>query len=843
MKCVNVYKYFNKGKENECIALENINIEFSDTGLVFIIGKSGSGKSTLLNIIGGLDNPSTGNVYDENLNLTKLNENEKNIYRRNNIGFIFQDYSLIYEMSAKENILLGLKKTEKQLKYFDEVLELLDIKKIIDKPVRELSGGEQQRVAIARALVKDSKIILGDEPTGSLDSANSEIIFKTLKEIAQNRLVIIVTHDYESAVKYGDRIITLSDGRVIDDTNKNQKESAVHIDLNSMPECRIKTSVALRLSLKLMGTKKTRMIVSSILTALSLCILGVFILFKQYNFKTVVTDILTNNHEEYITIGKGYTDKKSKKFVTMARVISEDDIEQLVTSNNIKEYDCTYKLLGMYLSTSPTGNRFIPQYVTKAIVSDEIGIEKYGLSFECGKYPTLANEVCITDYLAYCISILQPDLIANILGMDNLADISNDDLLLKGLKNMNKQKLQILFGENWSDKILKDSTLEKIRDNPGILLVNEDVDFLGNKYHISGILETNFEEKYKDLIYMTEVELNDDKRTDEFNFYVSAYYTSFFVNESFIDHIYQDKIIFTNSVFCKYSSFKELLNIKKELNYNDVIVSSNFFRETFKEEFNSNKIGSYKFPNIVSIPLGEGMDPEIIFQGEDLNVIGTTEIPADYNNTLYSSMAIVVSDQYFEDFAKAQSYCCYITFPVPKDYKLKLQLFEYMEDKELFLSSIYSYTLYEISNIMNLYMELFGIIIFVITSVAVLLLSGYFSSIITTQKREIGIMRAMGLTRRFILKIYMPSGVIMSAFILVVSSSGLLILQKIINNSLTENFLNYLDSVAINNFKILTLNYVPFAVIFTLSILISMISMIIPVNKISRSNPVDTIRR
>jgi ABC-type antimicrobial peptide transport system permease subunit len=286
-----------------------------------------------------------------------------------------------------------------------------------------------------------------------------------------------------------------------------------------------------------------------------------------------------------------------------------------------------------------------------------------------------------------------------------------------------------------------------------------------------------------------------------------------------------------------------LLNIKKELNYNDVIVSSNFFRETFKEEFNSNKIGSYKFPNIVSIPLGEGMDPEIIFQGEDLNVIGTTEIPADYNNTLYSSMAIVVSDQYFEDFAKAQSYCCYITFPVPKDYKLKLQLFEYMEDKELFLSSIYSYTLYEISNIMNLYMELFGIIIFVITSVAVLLLSGYFSSIITTQKREIGIMRAMGLTRRFILKIYMPSGVIMSAFILVVSSSGLLILQKIINNSLTENFLNYLDSVAINNFKILTLNYVPFAVIFTLSILISMISMIIPVNKISRSNPVDTIRR
>lgn len=204
----NIKKKYNSSKK---YVLKNINLAFKETGLICILGESGSGKTTLLNIIGGLDNPTEGAVYIDRINIEELKE-EKSLYNQY-IGFIFQNYNLINYMTTKENINLLSK-----LK-INSILKKLNITKLENKLTNNLSGGEKQRVAIARALAKDKKILLCDEPTGALDSENSEAIMKVLKRLSKDHLVIVVTHNRTLATLYSDRIIELKDGEISSDTD------------------------------------------------------------------------------------------------------------------------------------------------------------------------------------------------------------------------------------------------------------------------------------------------------------------------------------------------------------------------------------------------------------------------------------------------------------------------------------------------------------------------------------------------------------------------------------------------------------------------------------------------
>lgn len=198
-------------------ALNNVSFSVKDGELVFIMGKSGSGKSTLLHMLGGLDKPTSGSVkYDEN-EITSLSENALSVFRRDNIGYIFQDYNLIPELTAEENIkypaYLAKKKIDKEL--WNYLADALDINDRLSHLPSQLSGGQQQRVAIARALLTDPRVVLCDEPTGNLDSNSSaavqDILFRLNREL--HKTIIIVTHDNEFAAK-GGRIIRLKDGKI-----------------------------------------------------------------------------------------------------------------------------------------------------------------------------------------------------------------------------------------------------------------------------------------------------------------------------------------------------------------------------------------------------------------------------------------------------------------------------------------------------------------------------------------------------------------------------------------------------------------------------------------------------
>ena len=222
----NLIKIFKSKKKDKCIALDNVSFTLEDKGFVFIIGKSGSGKTTLLSIIGGLDNLTKGEISINGNLFSKFKEKDYVNYRNTMIGYIFQDFHLIDELTIYENIKISLDlQNNKDVSLIGEMLEKVGLKGYENRYPNELSGGEKQRIAIARALIKNPRIILADEPTGNLDTKTTSQVLSLLKELSKERLVIIVSHNLSDAREYADRIIELSSGKIINDLMRNDKYS------------------------------------------------------------------------------------------------------------------------------------------------------------------------------------------------------------------------------------------------------------------------------------------------------------------------------------------------------------------------------------------------------------------------------------------------------------------------------------------------------------------------------------------------------------------------------------------------------------------------------------------
>ena len=212
-----VYRQYNKG-ENIIYALNAVSFNIESGEYVAIIGPSGSGKTTLLNIIGGIDKATKGEIIINDTSITKLSSDKLAIFRRRNIGIVYQSYNLLPVLTARENILMATWLDGKGLdmEYFNEIINTLGIKDRLEHYPSQLSGGQQQRVSIARALINKPSIILADEPTGNLDSENSKEIIELLRYSAKKfrQTLIIITHDLEVAGK-ADRIIKIKDGKII----------------------------------------------------------------------------------------------------------------------------------------------------------------------------------------------------------------------------------------------------------------------------------------------------------------------------------------------------------------------------------------------------------------------------------------------------------------------------------------------------------------------------------------------------------------------------------------------------------------------------------------------------
>lgn len=303
----NIRKTYKVG-DIETKALDGVSVAFREKEFVAILGTSGSGKTTSLNIIGGLDHYDEGDLIIKGKSTKNFKESDWDAYRNNTIGFVFQSYNLINHLSIVANVELGMTlsgvSSEEKHRKALEVLEKVGLKEHLHKNPNQLSGGQMQRVAIARALANDPEILLCDEPTGALDSATSVQIMDLIKEVANDRLVIMVTHNPELAEEYADRIIRFSDGKIIDDTNPF--ESGETKEQFSLKKTSMKMRTALHLSFNNLKTKKGRTFLTAF--ASSIGIIGIAVILSlSTGFQQEIDDFQSDAMAEFPIIMSSQT--------------------------------------------------------------------------------------------------------------------------------------------------------------------------------------------------------------------------------------------------------------------------------------------------------------------------------------------------------------------------------------------------------------------------------------------------------------------------------------------------------------------------------------------------------
>ncbi|MCM1561865.1 MAG: ABC transporter ATP-binding protein [Butyrivibrio sp.] len=213
----NLKKYYKLG-ENTVKALDGVDVRVKEREFIAIIGRSGSGKSTLLHMLGGLDTPTSGEVYVDGKNIAGLDREELTIFRRRKVGFVFQSFNLVPDLTVYENVVLPIELDGRRIdrEFVDEILQVLQLSDRTQSLPMTLSGGQQQRVAIARALAATPKIILADEPTGNLDSGTGHEVLGLLKVVAKRyaQTILLITHDNDIA-QMADRIVHIEDGKIV----------------------------------------------------------------------------------------------------------------------------------------------------------------------------------------------------------------------------------------------------------------------------------------------------------------------------------------------------------------------------------------------------------------------------------------------------------------------------------------------------------------------------------------------------------------------------------------------------------------------------------------------------
>ncbi|MBO4636742.1 MAG: ABC transporter ATP-binding protein/permease [Clostridiales bacterium] len=357
IKLSNITKTYTVGEEKRD-ALHSVSLSFRDSEFVCILGASGSGKTTLLNIVGGLDRYTDGDILIDGVSTKEYKDSDWDIYRNSNVGFVFQNYSLIPHIPVLDNVkipltLAGLPEEECRKKAL-EVLKKVGLEDETTKKPNQLSGGQMQRVAIARALVNDPKIVLADEPTGALDSATGKQVMDILKEISKDRLVVTVTHNSELASKYATRIIKLSDGHVTSDTmpvyvDKEPTEEKVP-EKARKPFMSFKT--ALSLSLNNLLTKKGRTILTSVAGSIGIAGIALVLSFSS-GVKNYIARIQRDTLTSYPVV---VTDHETTINGLMSAVTDNGngtDDENVGVSNRL------FELFGVALSTETPSNNLV----------------------------------------------------------------------------------------------------------------------------------------------------------------------------------------------------------------------------------------------------------------------------------------------------------------------------------------------------------------------------------------------------------------------------------------------------------------------------------------------------
>ena len=844
-----INKTYKSKKGEKVVALNNVNIDLPEKGLVFILGKSGSGKSTLLNVIGGLDKYDSGDLIINNKSTKKYTPKDWDAYRNTFIGFIFQDFNLLDNYSIEKNISLSLvlqnKKVNKNL--LQEILQKVGLDDILKRKTNELSGGQKQRIAIARALIKNPKVILADEPTGNLDSVTSRQIFGILKELSKDKLVIVVSHDEEAAYRYNDYLIKISDGNIIENSindidNTNSDGELV--------KARLPLGYSIKMGIENLFHKKIKLLFTILLLSLSLSCFGLLLSSTNYDSAKEVKDkiMLSNSKYIYITQYEKVFDNKQLLIDSLAGY-SENNIPTVIDmeSSTIKEIEDNTKI-------NWTKSYFIKQNDGYAYISfikdysESMLYYKSGLTLSfinynddneakksniIGKAPVNDNEIVITKYIA-------------------------DNIIAEGI---------LIEDEN--------STVQNYYPNSYNQIVNEQKNIIVDNIKslkIVGILDSNMD-KYssiKNLLVLDYGYSSDyDLIMNDFYFDSEHFFSNIYVSDGFLDYLSLKNVsVINSSTKYLYNNTLGVYNQSKyiddkvsvydgnsviefsELTGNNVIINMNIVNKLFDgdysiklydymkdnplaeendiSDFNKKYIDSH---NIINTKIKTGINNKTSYvfleNFGEYTIVGI-DLNDSSNSSIYYSKS-VFNDSTFENTITNTVYT-YINTEEEYDNIAKY----YPVDKSNIIirtSDTVNILSFEIITSIIGIIGKYGSFLFIIIST--LLLVNYIANSVSYRKKEIGTLRALGCRSKDMMIMFIVESFIIMLISMTISGIVTFNVVQVINGAFS--------SVFDNDCSILIFGISQLITVYLILLGIMIIANYLPLKRISKMKPIDVI--
>lgn len=788
LKLINIEKNYYMGSTT-VQALKKVNLEFRKSEFVAILGPSGCGKTTLLNLIGGLDRYTDGDIVINNKSTKEYKDADWDAYRNHSIGFVFQNYNLIPHLKVLSNVELALTLSgisiEERKKRAIDALNKVGLHDQIYKLPNQLSGGQMQRVAIARALVNDPDILLADEPTGALDSETSIQIMEILKEVAKDRLVIMVTHNPDLANQYATRIIRLLDGVVISDSNPYQAEVAKKDQTKGerLKHTSMSFLTALALSFQNLLTKKARTILTAF--AGSIGIIGIALVLALSNgFQSYVDKMQADTLSSYPLI----ISRESVDFASAAELNMDTSLQEYPERDTIFINKLMEKLNGIIIR-----NNITEDYIENVIEKIDPALIN-GITYSRGVRLNIFKQMSINNLIYYRQISAQNDMssVMNFSGADIWQEIIDNQSFIESQYDVIAGRLP----QNKDEIIIQVDKYNQITDitllSLGVLTSKSSVDTL----------------TFDDLLSLEyKLILNDDL------------YSYDSVNDRFVSQVDRNDTI-TTDVFNKGLTLKVvgIVRVNELTNTGSITGAIGYTKELtdyILEEAGKSEIVLWQKANPSKDPLtGQAY-------------------PADLN----------VEEQYYNTMSRLGG----ITTPkainiYPVDFKAKTEIKKYLDNynqtQEDEVNRIYYTDVMDLLvKSINTTINAISYVLIAFTSIS-LVVSSIMIGIITyisvlERTKEIGILRSIGARKKDISRVFNAETLIIG-FVAGIIGIGVTLLLSIPINIIIDNLVNISNIAALKTYHAIFL--------VLISMALTLIAGLIPSRIAAKKDPVIALR-
>ena len=870
--------YVSKDKKS-VTALKNISFNLPDKGLVFITGKSGSGKSTLLNMLGGLDNITKGDIIADGNRFSTFKPNDYDRYRNSYLGFIFQDYCLLEDLTIYQNLELVIdlnKQNDKsQIKTLIDKVHLTNCE---NRYPKELSGGQKQRVAIARALAKDPQMILADEPTGNLDSKTAKQIMNLLKDLSKTKLVVVVSHNLEDAENFGDRIIELSDGEIIRDEEKmigfeNKLENingklilprqleysedeikqmsnwakAGEVQDISQRECgfypsdneQIKTTKVfkttpsklswkncLSLSWKFLKKRRLGFILTSIIVSCIFVILGICQFFVQFDYNKAINDAVASESQSVLVGYKG-------------QVINDNTLISSSIVYNIPDEDVdSFHSDGYSSQIYRLYNDSIPVSGASQLLRQEIRIN---------------NEINLSNFYlleSYGTLVCEEEYLKRIFGVNGE---------LKYIGKLTDKEYGIIITDYMADALInyRPQHYSSREDVLGQIFI-DDTHYIT---YVNAIIDTDYENTYssfKDelmLEYATKISqgkssyITDSSKFTKFAEDISNYLGVAYSLNADYDSAILDKASrnYTRVDFSYISSSKlqskfyisDVMGYVASDNdiYNTLLASGNIcmnaslYNNIFGTTYTTSNLSTFQ-------PITITLDKTYKYASDDCSPILSKEFTITKLIDT-SSDIILFSDSDFAQMRDTENYCYSLYF---SDTSIANKIYGTAEENNIYISSDAYNSVKTIIDVVEIFTDFFVILTIGLCLACVLLLVNFSAGNIRRRKYEIGVIKAMGGQTKEVGKIFILQVLFIGLIVCAISTISLLLMSSFVNSVLLNAMLFFVDNPTLGVISIVKFNPLVMFIDVIIMLAITFLSSLIPLIKLHRIKPVNIIK-